>query len=274
MRTRGFSLLEVMIAVAILGLVLTVILSAQGGLAASNQAASNLGNAITAARCKMTEQEEKLVKFGYQELDQVDTDVPCCEDAEPNGITCDVRTVKIELPNPPQNSLGDGGAGLSLGGADGGMGGALGAITGAAGGSGLNLSMDGGLQGFGAGVQAQMGLGGAAALAGGAAGAMGGMGAGEGLLQMVMGIAYPGIKPLMEASIRRITVTAKWKEGPNARTFAIVQYVTNPQRGGFMDLMGADGGGLPMGGFPGAGAIGGLPGAAGGAAGTTGGVGR
>ena len=36
---RGFSLLEVMVAIAILGLVLTVILSAQGGLAASNRAA-------------------------------------------------------------------------------------------------------------------------------------------------------------------------------------------------------------------------------------------
>ena len=38
MRPRGFSLLEVMVAVAILGLTLTVILSAQGGLAASNKA--------------------------------------------------------------------------------------------------------------------------------------------------------------------------------------------------------------------------------------------
>ena len=36
---RAFSLLEVMVAVAILGLTLTVILSAQGGLAASNKVA-------------------------------------------------------------------------------------------------------------------------------------------------------------------------------------------------------------------------------------------
>ena len=36
-RPRGFSLLEVMVAIAILGLVLTVILSAQGGLASSNR---------------------------------------------------------------------------------------------------------------------------------------------------------------------------------------------------------------------------------------------
>jgi general secretion pathway protein I len=60
----------------------------------------------------------------------------------------------------------------------------------------------------------------------------GGMGA-QGLLQMVMGIVYPSMKPLFEASIRRITVTVKWKEGPNAKEIALVQYVTNPQLAGF-----------------------------------------
>ena len=48
---RGFSLLEVMVAIAILGLVLTVILSAQGGLAASNRSASNMGQATSLGRC-------------------------------------------------------------------------------------------------------------------------------------------------------------------------------------------------------------------------------
>jgi general secretion pathway protein I len=48
-----------------------------------------------------------------------------------------------------------------------------------------------------------------------------------------MGILYPSIKPMYEASIRRISVTVKWKEGSNGRELALVQYVTNPQRGGF-----------------------------------------
>ena len=39
-RSGAFSLLEVMVAIAILGLALTVILSAQGGLAASNRHSS------------------------------------------------------------------------------------------------------------------------------------------------------------------------------------------------------------------------------------------
>jgi general secretion pathway protein I len=62
------------------------------------------------------------------------------------------------------------------------------------------------------------------------------MGAGsvEGIFGMVMGIVYPSIKPMMEASIRRVTVQVKWKEGPNDREVTIVQYVTQPQRGGFI----------------------------------------
>ncbi len=233
MRRRGFSLLEVMVSVAILGLVLTVILSAQGGLAASNKAAANLGMAITVGRCKMTEQEERLLKLGYPEIDQIDTDVPCCEDVEGQGFTCDSRVEKIELPNPPQNSIGDGGAGLNLalpgstgGGGTAGGAGALGALgnvlNNPAGGPGLNL--DGGLQGLGSQVANQFGMG---AAAGGGAGA-------DGLLSMVMGLVYPNLKLLMEASIRRVTITVHWKEGPNARELGLVQYVTNPQRGGFM----------------------------------------
>ena len=71
MRIRGFSLLEVMVAIAILGISLTVILSAQGGLAASNRSAEAMGVASNLARCKMTEVEEKLLKFGYQELEKI-----------------------------------------------------------------------------------------------------------------------------------------------------------------------------------------------------------
>ena len=109
-RRRGFSLLEVMVAIAILGLALTIILSAQGGLAASNRSAANLGSASTLARCKMTETEEKLLKLGYPEIDQVDTEISCCEDADRDGFKCDVRVEKIELPNPPSSSIGDGGS--------------------------------------------------------------------------------------------------------------------------------------------------------------------
>lgn len=211
---EGFSLLEVMVAIAILGLALTVILSAQGGLSASNRSAANMGQAVQLGRCKMTEIEEELLKLGYPELDRIETRAPCCLDGTPEGFTCDYRIEKIELPNmSPGSTGGDGGV-------------AFGATApllqqNAAGGPGLNLDVDGGLQSLGGSLMGQVpGAG------------PGGSGA-EGLLGMVMGFLYPSIKPMYEASIRRVTVTVRWKEGPNERELPITQYVTNPQRGGF-----------------------------------------
>jgi general secretion pathway protein I len=217
-RARGFSLLEVMVAIAILGLVLTVILSAQGGLAASNRSASNMGQAVSLGRCKMSEIEEKLLKLGYPELDAIDPGMPCCEDEKSDIYTCDTRVEKIEMPNfQSGNSLGDGGALVGPGSDPAGTANIPGLVNPAGSGGGLNLDVDAGLAGIGSSLQSQMG---------------GGAGT-QGLLSMVMGILYPAIKPMYEASIRRVMVTVKWKEGPNERELPIVQYVTNPQRGGF-----------------------------------------
>ncbi len=216
--SRGFSLLEVMVAIAILGLVLTVILSAQGGLAASNRSAANMGQAVTLGRCKMSELEEKMLKLGYPELDALDEAVPCCEDEKNEVFTCDTRIEKIVMPNfQSGNSLGDGGALVGPGSDPAGTAGIAGLVNPAGSGGGLNLDVDAGLAGIGSSLQSQIG---------------GGAGT-QGLLSMVMGILYPAIKPMFEASIRRLTVTVKWKEGPNDRELPIVQYVTNPQRGGF-----------------------------------------
>ncbi len=218
---EAFSLLEVMVAVAILGLTLTVILSAQGGLAASNKMAANMGLATTVARCKMTEMEEKILKLGYPAIEDINLDVMCCNDTDDGVFRCDSRVEKVTLPNPPDNSL-DGGSSMALSAlasaaAPGASGGppSLGSIASGLGGAGLDF--DGGLQGLGAGVMNQVGGAGA-----------------QGLLQMVMGMVYPMLKPMFEASIRRLTVTVKWKEGPNAKELTLIQYVTNPQQAGFV----------------------------------------
>ena len=219
-QARGFSLLEVMVAIAILGLVLTVILSAQGGLAASNRSSANMGQAVSLGRCKMTEMEERLLRLGYPELDAIDTEMPCCEDEKSELFSCDTRLEKVVMPNfQSGNSLGDGGALVGPGAAAaGGTAGMAGLVNPAGSSGGLNLDVDAGLAGIGSSLSSQMGAGGAGA---------------QGLLSMVMGILYPAIKPMYEASIRRLTVTVKWKEGPNLRELPLVQYVTNPQRGGF-----------------------------------------
>jgi general secretion pathway protein I len=208
-----------MVAIAILGLVLTVILSAQGGLAASNRSSANMGQAVALGRCKMTEIEEKMLKLGYPELDAIDIAQPCCEDEKSDFFTCDTRIEKIEMPNfQSGNSLGDGGALVGPGSDPMGTANIPGFVNPAGSGGGLSLDVDAGLAGIGSSLSSQMGAGGAGT---------------QGLLSMVMGIMYPVFKPMFEASIRRISVTVKWKEGPNDRDLPLVQYITNPQRGGF-----------------------------------------
>jgi general secretion pathway protein I len=81
-------------------------------------------------------------------------------------------------------------------------------------------------------------------------------------MSMVMGMLYPSMKPMYEMSIRRLTVTVRWKEGPNARELPITQYVTNPQRGGFAgSALMADGGVMDFGAPGTAGSAGTGPGA-------------
>jgi general secretion pathway protein I len=49
---------------------------------------------------------------------------------------------------------------------------------------------------------------------------------------MVMGMVYPSLKPMLEASIRRVTVTVKWTEGVMNRELPVTQFVAYPQMGG------------------------------------------
>jgi general secretion pathway protein I len=236
-RRRAFTLLEVMVATAILGLTLTVILSAEGGLAASNQSTAHVGMAISLARCRMVEAEDKILRFGFPYTDDLQLDQPCCNDEDVPGFKCDMRTELIVMPNPPTTKLDGGGLSLSSS-----------ASPSAALAGGLPTDIPGTLAGFG-------GDGGSTATlnffdGGGVGGLigqqMGGSGAGtQGLIGMVMGFVYPFIKPMMEASIRRVTVTVRWHEGTKPKEFSILQYVTNPSNGGFSS--GFDGGVTPVG---------------------------
>ncbi len=249
-----------MIALAILGLMLTSLLSIVAGQYDSNVRARNLTVANTAARCKMSEVEEKLLKDGYPETDQHE-DGPCCDGENPAAMTCHWVVERVVLPDPPQAG-GDGGVGgaSSAGGSSGF--GSLAALAGAAQNPG-SLG-DGGIGGLASMLAGGMGGpgGGGDPSAGG--GGMPGGGV-NGIAGMAMGIVYPQLKPLLEASIRRVTVDVVWNEGPNERKTTLVLFVTNPQKGlpPVLDpsMMGADGGAA----VPGAGGIGGAP--------TTGGAG-
>jgi general secretion pathway protein I len=254
-----------MIALAILGLMLTSLLTVVGYQYDANVRARNLTVSTGAARCKMSEVEEKLLKDGYPETDQFE-DGPCCDGESPAGMSCHVAVERVTLPDPPSMAGGDGGVGGmggGAGGAGGGSGfGALAALAGAAQNPG-SLG-DGGIGGLASMLAGGMGGGTGDPSAAGAGGMPGMPGGGvNGIAGMAMTIVYPQLKPLLEASIRRVTVDVIWNEGPNERKTTIVQFVTNPQRG-LPPVLDPSMAGAMDGGVPGASAGGvGMPGAAG-----------
>jgi len=86
-RERGFSLLEVLVALAILGLGLTSILSAQAGLFSSSARSMYTTTASNLARCKIAELEVKLLREGYQWTEQKGEGT-CCEDETESTYSC------------------------------------------------------------------------------------------------------------------------------------------------------------------------------------------
>lgn len=269
----GFTLLEVMVAVAILGLSLTVILSAQVGLFSSGSYGQHIGIATGLARCRMAEVEEEMLKLGYSESD-INDEGACCVGDLRLDMRCKWKIERVELPQPLGiDALGSssaspaGSAGLDFSNPSFDPNGALGSSP-------LGQSPLGALGSFGAGATGATGSSGLGGLSSMLAG---GGGSASGLAGMVMSIVYPSLKPMLEASIRKVTVVVLWKEGIKPQELEIVQWLTNPMKAnllsGAIDPSASNSaGGLP-GLPPGLGALlpGGLPGVGAGT-GTTGGT--
>jgi general secretion pathway protein I len=221
---RGFTLLEVLVAVAILGLGLSVILGAQTGLFSNAKRAQRLSLATGLARCRMSELELELLQNGYPLIDQ-ESEGECCMDEASDGFTCSWKIQRVELPEASN---------LDAEGADGG------------------LAESEGVGPFAALSELQKG-GGAALGENPDIGALAqqltaGSGETGGLVSMVMGLVYPSLKPMLEASIRKVTVDVKWREGVKDRSLTLTQYLTDPKQGELdAELAGMDGsdGGIP-----------------------------
>ncbi len=202
---EAFTLLEVLVAIAILGLGLTVILSSQAGLFSSATRGEHLTVASNLLRCKMSEIEFDLQQKGFSLTDEND-EGDCCED-EGDGYSCAWKIERVELPPLPEASPLDADAGT---GDDQGAMGPLGAIANIQATQGASL----GDKPTPASVMEQLGSTGASGMEG-----------------MVMGLVYPSLKPMLEASIRRVTIKVTWKEGERARELEATQFLTRPQEG-------------------------------------------
>jgi general secretion pathway protein I len=214
MHRRAFTLLEVMVAVAILGLGLSVLLTAQTGLFSSSKRAAIMSEAVGLARCKMSEIEEHLLRQGFQVTGE-DDEGPCCEDEE-SELRCKWSIATVMLPDFNASAGADAGAGAG----DPTSGLSLDSLTEAKDqlSKGDTASATSSIQGM---MSSGVGAGGPS------------MGAGA-LAPLAMGMIYPQLKAMLEASIRKVTVRVVWPEGKIERELSVTQYITNPQQGGFL----------------------------------------
>ena len=220
-RRRGFTLLEVMVAMAILGLGLTAIFSAEAGAIRMATRSGKMGMATLLARCKMLEVEEQVMEEGFPAV-FASGDDGCCEGAEFEGYHCEWEINPVVLPDamfaPPEEDE----AGLEPGANPDGP-------PPPGGKDGFNLPL-------GMGTSPQDILSGAGT---------------GGLASMAMQQVYPILKPSFEAQIRRATVIVHWKEGEADKSFNVEQYLTTSQ-GVPPDIEALLGGADPNSGAPGA----------------------
>ncbi len=217
---RGFTLLEVLVSVAILGLWLTTILAGQFKAVKQASHARHLNVAVGLARCRMTELEEELRVDGFQEMAIQESGL-CCEGQETGNMSCEWFVEKPVFPDPDFGSL-DLDTDLDTGPLSMLASGAKAAEGAPAGGDVSSITSA---------------LGGDGDMAGAAAGGIGGV------ASLVMGMVYPDLKALFEASTRRVTVVLTWTEGSQTYHIELVQWVTQPQPGMAGELPdGMDGG--------------------------------
>ena len=203
---RGFTLIEVMVAVAILAMSLTAIFSSEAGAAKVALRSRKIGIAALAARCKMNEIEEQIAKEGLPALFDSGSDA-CCEETPTEGVTCDWEIELVTLPDTmfapeepePEGTDKPTGPGDKTGDKP---------PTDPSNKTQKGPPTDP--------MMALRDIDPEEALAGGGLG---------GMAAMALGYAYPVLKPAFEAQIRRATVTVHWREGSRDHSFDVTQYI-------------------------------------------------
>jgi general secretion pathway protein I len=198
----GFTLIEVMIALAILAIGLVALMRSSATNISMAQRAQMLTAATNLARGKMYDLEERLLTDGYQELDILE-EGNFAEEGWP-AITWKAEIVKIELPDMATLQ--------NLGGAPGAEGGAVAGDAGPA----VPEGVDPAAAGEGGGGMLEMfGLGGDAT--------EGGAGAG------MMGTYYSLVSDVLKEAIRKVTLTISYPTvGGEIESFVVTCYFTDP----------------------------------------------
>ena len=215
-RIRGFTLLEVMIALALLGFALTVLIKSAAGNIFNAQQAHMMGVATDLARAKMYEIEEKLLKDGFSDTEQHEEDQAFTDEGWPQ-IKYSYKVVEVELPSwDALQALAKGEASKSGSGST---------SRGSGQGSGEDGSSGGG--GF-----ENSALGGMLSQFGGFGGAGGGSGKGSGDIGSAMGASfiqgqYTMFQQILKVTIRKATLTLKWQVMGSDRDMTVVAFFTD-----------------------------------------------
>lgn len=249
----GFTLLEVMVSMAILAVALGAVFASEAGSVKMATRARKLGWASTLVRCKMGEIEEQVAKEGFPAIMGEGED-NCCKDAEIQGFTCKWQIEAVSMPetmfNPEEGEGEEGSDDKDSKSGDSKSGDSK------SGDSKSTKSGDSKDTGSGDSKKKKLDpaellkdpkkLLGGGSTPGGAAMGMGaaamGMGSGTGtgddegaapdmdsIASMAMGYIYPILKPSFESQIRRATVTVQWKEGSAEQSFDVTQYLVAEQ---------------------------------------------
>lgn len=193
---RGFTLLEVIVAVAILGLALTAIFASESGSLRTAARARHTQIATLLARCKMGELEEQVLREGFPAIDDRGSD-QCCEGAEVDGYTCTWAIEQVTLPASATTQETSATAGRT------------------------NRSSSEALEGVASDAIGQIGTMGDFLAGGGDRG---------GLENLFLELAVPVLTPAIEAQVRRVTVNVAWHEGEREYGFDVAQYLVNEQQ--------------------------------------------
>jgi prepilin-type N-terminal cleavage/methylation domain-containing protein len=225
---RGFTLLEVMFGLALLGLGLTVLIKSAASDIFNAQQAHLMGVVTDLARGKMYDIEEKLLHDGFSDTEQHEDDRNFSDEGWPD-IHYSYKVEVVELPGLEQLQAIIAGTGS----------GAAGAASGSGHGSnGSNLELtNGGLDltnGGGGGFENSM-LGGMMAQFGGLGGGPGGAAGGKpgGDIATAQGGAliqsqYSMFQQVLKVTIRKVTLTVNYQVMGSDRDLKVVQFLTDP----------------------------------------------
>jgi general secretion pathway protein I len=224
-RQRGFTLIEVMFALALLGLALVVLIKSAAGSVFNAEQAHMLGIATDLGRGEMNEIEETLLKDGFQDTDQLQ-DWKGFDDLGWPNIKFSYKIEVVEMPTFDQlTAMANGSAGHGSGSAAA-YGSAYGSSYGSGFGSGFgssNFSISNGTVDPLATFQ-NSALGGMMTMMGGLSGGSDIAGAGAGALIQSQ---YSMFQEILKDSVRKVTLHLKWQVLGSDRDMTFVAFYTD-----------------------------------------------